>query len=488
MAHLGTTLNAQQLAVLTWIGDGCPDGVMQGHTYKATAVALENRRLVTVARRRSGWRAELTATGTFYLSHGRFPNQPADARQAGGGTRPAAPQRTTAAPPAAPSGDAKSPPAPETAGPAAEPTRAKRRSPVEQLIADLTAAGGVLRVQRPHYIGNQPTGVDYEQLIRSANRFGKVPPGQRLTTTVLPSHGLEIRLEAAVPGTQVELRPVPVAEHVARYHPVVVQFRETTNRHEISRQQLPRALRLLHALVTEAERRGHTVELSPEPAAGYGYRHWTGANDGHITISVGGHSTDLRILEEGMPSRAHWERTNYHGPAYTTNTGTGRLRIECTGYGGREGRTSRWSDGQQQRLADKLPAVLAEVEIRAAEDAHRHVEAARRAAEEQRRRDQAQADAHDRYLEAERGRQLLDQAHRWRLAQQARAYLDAVRTTVAAQTTGDATTEAWLSWAQTYVDTLDPLHDGFTTPAASSDPTTEQLHTYLTDQAMPPYR
>jgi hypothetical protein len=131
------------------------------------------------------------------------------------------------------------------------------------------------------------------------------------------------------------------------------------------------------------------------------------------------------------------------------------------------------------------------VEIRAAEDAHRVAEAARRDAEERRRRDQARADARNRYLEAERGRQLLDQAHRWQLAQQARAYLDAVRATVTGRSTDDgpaAATEAWLSWAQQYVEKLDPLHGGFTAPAAPPAPTAEQLHAYLTDRATPPWR
>ncbi|MFB9415525.1 hypothetical protein [Dactylosporangium matsuzakiense] len=346
-------------------------------------------------------------------------------------------------------------------------------------------------MQRPRYGGNTPTSVDYEQLIHSANRFRKVPPGLRLSTTVLPGHELEIRLEAAIPGTQVELRPVPVAEHVTRYHPVVAQFRDTTDRHEVSRQHLPRALRLLHALVTEAERRGHTVAAAPPPATSHGYSRWTGANNGHITISVDGHSTALRILEEGMPSRAHWDRTHYRGPAYSTNSGTGRLRIECTAYTGREGRASRWSDGQRQRLADKLPAVLAEVEIRAAEDAHRAAEHARQEAEQRRRRDQAVADARDRYRDAARGRQLLDQAHRWQLAQQARTYLNAVRATVAAQPSGhgpDTATEAWLTWAQEYIEALDPLHDGFTAPAEPPAPTIEQLHPYLLGEAPPTWR
>lgn len=41
-------LNERQLAVLAWIGSGCPDGVMTGSTFKTTTLALKHRRLVTV--------------------------------------------------------------------------------------------------------------------------------------------------------------------------------------------------------------------------------------------------------------------------------------------------------------------------------------------------------------------------------------------------------------------------------------------------------
>src|SRR4051794_33175663 len=41
-------LTPRQRDVLHWIGDGCPAGVMQGFTHKASAVALQDRRLVSI--------------------------------------------------------------------------------------------------------------------------------------------------------------------------------------------------------------------------------------------------------------------------------------------------------------------------------------------------------------------------------------------------------------------------------------------------------
>jgi hypothetical protein len=363
------------------------------------------------------------------------------------------------------------------------------------LIADLVQAGGTLRVQRPRYVmGQRQGGVDYEQLVLSAKRYDKVPPGMRLTTTVLAWPDLEIRLEPAIPGTQVCRRPVPVPDRVTRYHPVVVQFRERSERHEVSKGLLPRALLLLHALAVEAERRGHTVSLAPDPQTAYGHGRWTGSRDGHLVITVDGHGYGLRLIEMGMPSRAQWKRTHWHSrKPYTSNVGSGRLRIELTGYGGREGRSCRWTDGQRATLDEKLPDVLVEIEIRAAEDTHRERERHRQEAEEQRRREMAIERATERFIEADRVRHLVEQVDRWALAARARAYVTAMQAIIearaakAATTHGDSGEQAerevtaaqeWLDWAERYVVGLDPLAGRLAIPTPP-EPTPEELRPFL---------
>jgi excisionase family DNA binding protein len=69
-------LNERQLAVLRWVADGCPDGAMTGFSYKTTALALQERRLVTVTKKRGVWRAEPTDAGRFYLERGHHPQRP----------------------------------------------------------------------------------------------------------------------------------------------------------------------------------------------------------------------------------------------------------------------------------------------------------------------------------------------------------------------------------------------------------------------------
>ncbi|MCX5195769.1 hypothetical protein OOK31_18025 [Streptomyces sp. NBC_00249] len=72
------TLSERQLAVLEWVGTGCPEGASA--TYKTSCQALQNRGLVTVARRGGVWNAVLTDAGRHYLAHGTYPAPKAPVR------------------------------------------------------------------------------------------------------------------------------------------------------------------------------------------------------------------------------------------------------------------------------------------------------------------------------------------------------------------------------------------------------------------------
>ena len=78
------TVNDRQLDVLSWIADGCPDGVMLDFSHKTTAAALRNRGLAAVSKR-GGWHAEITNAGRHYLEHGGYPD---DAKPAQPESRP----------------------------------------------------------------------------------------------------------------------------------------------------------------------------------------------------------------------------------------------------------------------------------------------------------------------------------------------------------------------------------------------------------------
>lgn len=160
------TMTEQQVAILRWIGDGCPDGVMEGTLHRISAGALRNRGLVKTTGRGPSWSATITAAGRDYL--GKV--------------------------------DGPDPPLPRQAN----------VSVTLQFVDDIVAAGGTLRLPRSKQW-------EFERKARLATRHRKVPDGKRLKVARVGDE-IEIRLiddEAAT----AELLPVDVPEKVRRHHP-----------------------------------------------------------------------------------------------------------------------------------------------------------------------------------------------------------------------------------------------------------------------------
>src|SRR5437763_5095413 len=117
------TLNETQVAVLRWVDDGCPEGVVADVvSARISAAALRNRGLVRTSGRGLTWKATITAAGKEYLQRVDGPNPPL---------------------PRQPDG-----------------------SVTQQLVDDVVAAGGSLRVRGKHW--NDKEGVDYERRARLA--------------------------------------------------------------------------------------------------------------------------------------------------------------------------------------------------------------------------------------------------------------------------------------------------------------------------------
>ena len=395
--RLDDPLHTRQLAVLRWIAEGRPDGVMQGHSYKQTVRALADRRLVTVRRGRAGWSAEITEVGRYYLEHGEFP------------ARPPAKTPTSRRPPAARDDDASSeapgqaqaPPKTATKKkPAVEraPRQPRRLSPTEQLVADVVAAGGVLEVEDSY-----PASSRRDMLVAAVNRFGKTPHGQQLVVRRVrdPHHPYrsttQLMLVDGPAGTDAELVPVPVPERVARYHPAVAALR-ARDALSVSAGVRSRAWHVLHALAAEAERRGHTVADAPPPAPQGDRRvrpeRW------HLEITVGAETVRLRVEEESdrvvhEPTAVELDRQRRYSwtsiPAHDW-VASGRLGVRLQGEATGSARRLTWADRTKWRLEDKLPEVLREVAVRA--------DGLRRALEA---RAEAQA-RHDREVAAEQER------------------------------------------------------------------------------------
>lgn len=74
------SINDVQLLVLRWVADGADLTAPPTPDFKTSAVALANRGLIDLDRRRGHWRADVTDQGRFYLEHGRHPAATTTAR------------------------------------------------------------------------------------------------------------------------------------------------------------------------------------------------------------------------------------------------------------------------------------------------------------------------------------------------------------------------------------------------------------------------
>lgn len=308
---------------------------------------------------------------------------------------------------------------------------------------------------------------DYRQLVDAAQRWGKVPEGKRLVTDHLRGGQLEIRLEDAPEGTVIAPAPVAVPARFAKPHPVARQYRDDTDRHQVSKASVSRAVRIIHALATEAERRGYEVkklQFELPPRRGYARRSMNGSAD--FAISIRGHRHGLHLFEEKVPLRGPWEdQERWHKTDHLhrqlgieprigryDKEGTGRLTISIDGYS-REGRQSSWGDRHSWKLEDKLPEVLREIEVRAVEDDHREADRKRQEEERHRQWEAAMERAKLRFIEAEREKVLRSQVADWQEVQLFEHYLKELE-----DAHGDDPEAAeWIDWARSFVIRLNPL-------------------------------
>jgi hypothetical protein len=450
------TLTEQQVSLLRWIANGCPDGVMQGESHRISTAALRNRGLVKTSGRGSTWKATITVAGREYLDRV----------------------------------DGSDPPVP----------RRPNVSVTQQLVDDVIAAGGSMRV--PYKRWADPDSIDYANRARLAERYRKVPRGKRLV--VAPVDGeLEIRLvDAPDRADPVELAGVEVPEKVARYHRAARQFRDVAKHHEVSRQQLKRATRIIHTIATEAERRGWSAQPPGESQDAYGRSTWSGPKAGHLRLAAEGHEFWLRLHEDGVRTRGPWEeevkryrnspgwlrdrdRDQPSGPYDAKATGELKLELFCERYWIFSGRQSRWSDRQSWRLEERLPHLFRELAERVVEakrvaeeeriKAEQAAEAARREAEERERKwHELMAQAKERLIEAHRAKHLSAQADSWHAADRLRRYCDALESAHG----DDSEAAEWIAWARAFADRIDPLTEPPKIPDPP-EPTPEALQEFL---------
>lgn len=122
---------------------------MEGdYSHRISASALQRRGLVTKSGRGPTWSASVIPAGREYLE----------------------------------TVDGEEPPV----------ARQANKSVTQQLVDDVIAAGGALRMERRRWYGEG--GVDWVSRALLAERYGKVPAGRRLEVVVVSDEEFEIRL------------------------------------------------------------------------------------------------------------------------------------------------------------------------------------------------------------------------------------------------------------------------------------------------------
>lgn len=455
MQAAGVELNDVQVRALRWIAEGCPDGVMEGTTHKISAAALRNRDLVRTKGHGKAWSARVTDRGRDYLRRLDAPPA-ADARDE---TR-----RSSRAP-----GDRVGSVATATSS---KPVKEPRLSKTEQLVADVVAAGGTLRVP-----DETQGAVNFRRRAYAAQRHGKVPDGKHLAVSRVGNE-FEIALrDGAPPPEPVPEQPEPelrVPEVVRRYHPVAQTFRERTAIHEVSRAALPRVSRIIHAVALEVERRGHAIEcVTPEQPDAYGRDGWSGSKHGQLRVSVKGHSWTLRIVEKGVGQRGSWEQARQRQQEYRDRGeyrwvgdriepydkhATGQLDIEFA-------RGRSWGDRKRWTLEDRLGDLLRTIEAYAEAAEQRRLEAERAAAERQRQWEEAMQQAKARFIAHHHTEQLRKRVRAWQEADAISAYCDALEARFGADViAADPAASRWLAFARAHVERTQSL------PRMSADP------------------
>lgn len=298
---------------------------------------------------------------------------------------------------------------------------------------------------------------------------------------------------------------IPVPERLIKPHPVIHATREAAKglkagadgrldvgRREgllhlqVSRAQLPRALRIAQAIFNEALRRGYEIQPT-----GKAHDHAAGVA---IVLQDQGYALKISEMTDRVPLTgaevARWRRENEHRfgwripghkdpePPKTKPQANGRLQInlEAALYG--SGRKSNWSEGPRVGpIEGRLPAFFRELEDRAVEDAER------------RERWRRQQEARERELERERERQqeiqienaraerLFNGAAAWRRAQDVREYLAALSERVHDLDPDERERiSSWIAWGQGYIERYDPVQN------------TRQIHGFDDERGAVPQR
>ncbi|PPJ27827.1 hypothetical protein C5E45_16355 [Nocardia nova] len=382
MGNNPVRLTRKQVDVLEWILNGCQDGVFTGYEYRATARALERRGLISISGKGSTWAATITDAGRKW----------------------------------------------HEASPTEEPAG---ESDADRLIAQVQKAGGRLVLEPDHAIEEF-----YRRLVALSLKSPARPKGKKLDMISIGKWGSEPK---AIVFTEhfddlVDARPVPIPEHVPKYHPAVKAYVADKDWHFVSSDQVSRAARILQAIATEATVRGIdvTTVAAVKGADAYEKRDLKGC---HLAVRTPAGLYGLQIKE--IPARGapkidpgQW-RQRQKLPAWLRNRGwefisTGKLELVVhsrgSSYNG-----DHYRDAKAVTVEDKLPEVFRSFEIHKLRADWEEQKRDREKIERRRRWEAAMAVAKEQYFENARWEHFKKCSREWQAVGRHRSFVAAAK-------------------------------------------------------------
>lgn len=444
-------LNPGQLEILAWVRDGAPEDVYDDFRPRIIARALHNRGLVTVTGRGKSWSVALADDGRYYLENGEYPveaDRPAS-------TGPVSPPKPIATP--------KPKPAPKPRAP-----KAPRVGPTDAMMAALATAPDH-RIEIEYDESGR-----YGHLARTAERFKKIPEGMQVTV----SHDYRTRTAHVILHPLPEWRtrvlaPIPVPSAMRGASDLVkgLQGREDF---EIRSSEQGRALRIVQALISEAERREYDVSKTRGRRKNqWGYFDRNEEDPGHFKLALGPDEHKLSVYQltekrEHVASKSELARAGkgYAVPKWDV-VPTARLGIKILDAG-RGFWGSSWEDREDLSLEDALSQILQELELRHDAAVNRRANDERDRVERKRQWEAARENAVQALTDGHRAEVLQGQVAKWREVAAIREYVGALERQ--ARAAGDEVTREaaleWVQWAREYADHIDPLQRPVGLPAA----------------------
>lgn len=301
---------------------------------------------------------------------------------------------------------------------------------------------GPAEITRQRYVSDEPNEPDPEHLV--ARREFEAKPENRIlvSETLDDSHPLVAATERAFrrPKTR-DARALPTTERRALDIAV-------------SEASLPRALRIMDALLKALDARGIPVQIEPDEKR-------------HSYVTLQGEKLAIRLVEntsrtEREPTEEERRYKKQHGYVYLPNRysyqPTGVLKLGVIGYG--SDLQNVVADGKHQRVEERLNDFVAKLEAEAVRRKRHaeHLERQHRYWEEQERLRREREERQRK--EVERLKVLEQEAGNWRRAEQIRAYVaaaEAKRIQQGGIIGADSEFGQWLAWARHKADWIDPL-------------------------------